>query len=414
MSSSFLPPHWQAKRLKHVTVCLDGRRVPLSGEDRSYRQGVFPYWGANGIVDHIDSFIFDEPLVLLGEDGAPFFDRAKNVAFVATGRYWVNNHIHVLRPQNIEPRFLAYLLNCTDYSPFINGSTRDKLTQGQMKSIPIPYPPPDEQRAIADFLDRETTKIDGLIDAKRSLIERILEKRRTYIAEACIRGLDADVTRKQSGVPTIGEIPKHWNVIRNKVLFREVDERSIDGTEELLTVSHLTGVSRRSEKPEVTMFMAESLEGYKKCKKNDLIINTMWAWMGALGISDYEGLVSPGYNVYRLRLRALPAFLDLLYRTSQYVAEFTRWSKGVWESRLRLYPFEFSQILTPLPPYEEQQAIVADVEVKTGGFRNAIETLAKSISKLEQYRYALLSAAVTGQIDVRTYRPQDVAFADQR
>jgi type I restriction enzyme S subunit len=178
-------------------------------------------------------------------------------------------------------------------------------------------------------------------------------------------------------------------------------------------VSHITGVTRRSEKPEVTMFMAESLDGYKKCKKDDLIINTMWAWMGALGISGCDGIVSPAYNVYRFREKVLPAYLDLLYRTPQYITEFTRWSKGVWESRLRLYPFEFLQILTPLPPFEEQQAIVAAVERTTGGIESEVATLKESVSKLEEYRCAIISAAVTGQIDVRNYRPQEAAAVCQ-
>ena len=113
--------------------------------------------------------------------------------------------------------------------------------------------------------------------------------------------------------------------------------------------------------------------------------------------------------MYRLKQKAVPKFFDLLYRTPQYITEFTRWSKGVWESRLRLYPFEFLQILTPVPPPDEQQVIVDAVERETGGQLKAIATLETSISKLAEYRSALISAAVTGQIDVRNYRPQEAA-----
>jgi type I restriction enzyme, S subunit len=324
-----------------------------------------------------------------------------------------------LRPNStVAPRFLLHWLKSDSGKRQFQSIAKHAINQvsipiGSLKAVRLPYPPLDQQCAIANFLDREIAGLDALMKSKTSLIDRFHEKRRCYIAEVCLRGLDGSSPSKASGIPTVGQVPRHWTVVRNKVLFREIDERSVDGTEELLTVSHITGVTRRSEKPEVTMFMAESLEGYKKCRRDDLIINTMWAWMGALGISGSDGIVSPGYNVYRFRQKALPKFFDLLYRTPQYITEFTRWSKGVWESRLRLYPFEFLQILTAVPPLEEQQAIVDAVERETGGQQKAIATLETSISKLAEYRSALIFAAVTGQIDVRTYRPQEAAVLCQ-
>ena len=104
---------------------------------------------------------------------------------------------------------------------------------------------------------------------------------------------------KDSGVEWIGKIPKHWETRRNKHVFNERNERSVSGDEELLTVSHITGVTPRSEK-NVNMFLAQTLEGYKHCSRGNLAINTMWAWRGALGFSEFDGIVSPSYNVYRL------------------------------------------------------------------------------------------------------------------
>ncbi len=113
-----IPEHWVVKVLKRVVECLDGRRVPLNAEERSRRQGDFPYWGANGVVDHVDDWLFDDELVLMGEDGAPFLDRQKEVAFFVSGRIWVNNHAHVLRTRaDVEPRFLASItMLCIDLS----------------------------------------------------------------------------------------------------------------------------------------------------------------------------------------------------------------------------------------------------------------------------------------------------------
>ena len=103
---------------------------------------------------------------------------------------------------------------------------------------------------------------------------------------------------KDSGLPSLGRVPAHWALKRAKYFFREVDERSSTGDEELLSVSHLTGVTPRREK-NVTMFLAESNVGHKRCHPRDLVINTMWAWMGALGVARQTGLVSPSYGVYR-------------------------------------------------------------------------------------------------------------------
>ena len=185
------PNGWGTTQLRYASTCLDGRRVPLNIEQRSRRQGEYPYWGANGVVDSIDEYLFDEPLVLIGEDGAPFFDSTRQVAFFVTGKIWVNNHIHVLRiGRNFDPRFVTYCLNATDYGPHIEGSTRDKLTQEKMGSIRLPSPPLTQQRAIADYLDRETARLDTLVVAKKRSIALLKERRAALITAAVTGQID--------------------------------------------------------------------------------------------------------------------------------------------------------------------------------------------------------------------------------
>ncbi|EKO3839721.1 restriction endonuclease subunit S, partial [Vibrio harveyi] len=125
---------------------------------------------------------------------------------------------------------------------------------------------------------------------------------------------------KDSGVDWIGVIPEHWEVKRAKYIFDEVDERSKTGDEELLSVSHMTGVTPRSEK-NVNMFMAEDYSGSKLCRENDLVINIMWAWMGALGVSSQVGIVSPSYGVYRQKVKDTfnPVYLEYLLKSTKYV-----------------------------------------------------------------------------------------------
>ena len=186
-----IPGHWQVMRLARITECLDGQRVPLNAEERSYMQGVYPYWGANSIVDYIDRWLFDEELVLIGEDGAPFFDPKREVAFTVSGKVWVNNHAHVLRPRpQIQAPFLSNVLNCVDYAAFIDGTTRDKLTQGDMNVIPVQVPPLVEQRAITSYLDNETAKLEALIDKVREAIQRLNELRASLISAAVTGRID--------------------------------------------------------------------------------------------------------------------------------------------------------------------------------------------------------------------------------
>lgn len=186
-----VPAHWQITRLSRVVACLDGRRVPLNREERSERQGPYPYWGANGIVDSIDEWLFDEPLVLLGEDGAPFFAENKEVAFFVTGKIWVNNHAHVLRPlAGMDGGFLAHALNQTEYGAFIDGSTRDKLTQDDMNAIPIAKPPHGEQLAIAAFLERGAARLIDMVAKVETAIDRLQEYRTALITAAVTGKID--------------------------------------------------------------------------------------------------------------------------------------------------------------------------------------------------------------------------------
>ena len=205
---------------------------------------------------------------------------------------------------------------------------------------------------------------------------------------------------KDSGVDWIGEIPAHWKVRRNKRIFNERDDRSATGKEELLTVSHITGVSPRAEK-NVGMFLAETLEGYKHCSAGNLVINTMWAWMGALGISTFDGIVSPSYNVYQLKSSEyLPRYYDYLYRIPNHVGEIIRWSKGVWHSRLRLYPDAFFGMSAITPPFREQTQIANFLDRKTGQIDELIRIKERRIELLQEQRTALINQAVTKGLDL--------------
>lgn len=208
---------------------------------------------------------------------------------------------------------------------------------------------------------------------------------------------------KDSGVEWLGETPSHWLPTRNKEIFFERGSLSQNGDETLLTVSHITGVTRRSEK-NVNMFMAETMEGYKHCKKGDLVINTMWAWMGALGTANEDGICSPAYGVYAPKrfIPYSPKYFDYLYRTPNAISEMTRNSKGIVSSRLRLYPKDFFQIFTALPTYHEQTAIAAYLDTKTAQIDRQIDLLSQKATQYGKLKQSLINETITRGLDNST------------
>lgn len=213
-----IPKDWKVSKAKYFYDCLDGKRVPIDSSQRE--NGQYPYWGAGSITDYVSNYLFDEELVLLGEDGAPFFDDTRPVAFLVSGKIWVNNHIHVLKvKKNFSARFLTHFLNIVDYGSYINGSILCKLTQSNMNSISIVYPILNKQERIASYLDSKCAQIDTIIERQQAVIEKLKEYKLSLITEAVTKGLNPDVPMKDSGVEWIGTIPEHWNLTKIGMVF---------------------------------------------------------------------------------------------------------------------------------------------------------------------------------------------------
>jgi type I restriction enzyme S subunit len=234
------------------------------------------------------------------------------------------------------------------------------------------------------------------------LIKLLVEQKQAIIHRAVTRGFDSNVRLKPSGIDWLGDVPRHWEVRRGKYYFREVDDRSVLGSEELMSVSHKTGVTLRSEK-NITMFMAESYIGHKLCQPDDIVVNTMWGWMAAVGVARKAGIVSPSYGVYRARRADIyrPTYLDLLLRTDIYREEYVRRSRGITTSRLRLYPDDFLRISFVRPPLNEQDQILAWIERETAELSIIITTASRELTLLGEYRARLIADIVTGKLDVR-------------
>jgi type I restriction enzyme S subunit len=227
-----------------------------------------------------------------------------------------------------------------------------------------------------------------------------------------IDGLRPYPAMEPTGSSWLPELPAGWEIHRAKYSFREADDRSTQGDEELLSVSHKTGVTPRSQK-NITMFMPESYQGHKVCRPGDIVVNTMWAWMAALGVSRHVGIVSPAYGIYRPRSTSefAPRYLDYLLRTEAYRAEYLRSSRGVTTSRLRLYPPDFLNIPFVQPPLDEQRLIVRFLDWHGEQTTKLIRAKKKLITLLNEQKQAIIHRAVTRGLDPNAkFKPSGIPW----
>jgi type I restriction enzyme, S subunit len=413
-----IPSHWHITKVKFISRCLDGLRIPLNAEQRGAMQGSIPYWGANSIVDYVDNYLFDEELVLLGEDGAPFFEPTKDVAFNVSGKIWPNNHVHVLRPdlKQISSRFLKYALNCVQYHLYITGSTRDKLNQSDMKEIFVRSCSVEEQEQIANFLDHETAKIDTVIDKQQQLIKLLKEKRQAVISHAVTKGLNPDAPMKDSGVEWLGEVPAHWVVTRAKYLFDFVTSGS-RGWAEYYSDSgslffRIANLTRETIEPKMNSLQfvmpPEGSEGERsKIKVHDLLIS-ITADLGSVCVADESvagGYVSQHVSLCRPNGKvANSRWLGYVVLSDGTKEQFV--GAGYGGTKIQLSLEDIREFLVVRPPAEEQTRLARYVDEKLDQYATLIEKAELQITLLQERRTALISAAVTGKIDVRHWQPE--------
>jgi type I restriction enzyme S subunit len=208
-----LPEEWEVVRLGEVVEIYDNKRVPLSENVRKNMKGIYPYCGANGIIDYINDYIFDGEYVLVAEDGGRY-GKFENTAYIMNGKFWVNNHAHILQARDgiSINKFILYWFIYADISQYVAGTTRQKLTLSVLRSIPLPLPPLEEQKAIAGILSTVQSaieKTEKVINALKNLKKSMMKHLFTYgpVAEEEAEKVELKETE-------IGLIPKHWEVVR--------------------------------------------------------------------------------------------------------------------------------------------------------------------------------------------------------
>lgn len=414
-----LPVHWTTRRLGQIGAFIKGRGGSREDDVDSgvscVRYGdIYKYHSA--FIRRAHSFVTDEKSVhytrlqrgdlLFALSGESLEEIGKSAENLLDDPAVCAGDLGVLRVRGgIAPGFLGYVVDAryaaVQKTRMGRGDIIVHISVGELKRLLVALPPAAEQAAIVNYLGHANARIDRAIAAKGKLIALLEEQKQAIISQAVTRGLDHGAPVVDSGIPWVGAVPRHWRLQRVKHFFIDVDVRSVTGTEELLSVSHLTGVSPRRLKS-VSMFKAASYVGHKTCEPGDLVVNTMWAWMGALGVAAEAGIVSPAYNVYRsLRADVDPEFASLLFRTPSYVAYFRSQSTGVQPSRLRFYPDQLGATPIALPPVGEQLEIVREAAARTADADSAIASAHREVALLREFRTRLIADVVTGQLDVR-------------
>jgi len=422
-----IPSHWARLPLKYMT----GNKVKDGPhETPKFIDDGIPFLSVDGIQNN--ELVFDGCRYVSEEDHQRFSLKCRpaegdvllgkaasvgKVAYVDTScEFNVWSPLAVITPKvKTSGRFIFYSIQSAALQAQCdlrsNSNTQKNLGMGDIDNLFFAAPNITEQASIVDFLDHETAKIDTLIDKQQQLIKLLKEKRQAVISHAVTKGLNPAAPMKDSGVEWLGEVPEGWVVKRLGMLFSESCVRANSEAElqyPFLTVSIHHGISDKElDESELDRKVSRSEDRslYKIVRDNDLAYNMMRAWQGGFGASKLNGLISPAYVVCKPKTKINSSYYELVLRSPNAVTELKRFSRGITDFRLRLYWDEFKIISVPVPPVEEIDQILEHVNRVNSKYDQIADVAQRQIDLLQERRTALISAAVTGKIDVRNWQP---------
>lgn len=305
----------------------------------------------------------------------------------------------------LDLRYGNYLLHIFDirHMKTLGAGIRQTIGFQDIGNCQWLLPPLDEQSKIADYIDRETRRIDRLVVRKIDFTTLLNEKSRAVAADAVTGGISGANDTDGETPEWLGPIPACWKIVRIAELFRET-VRPADPDLPVLAVSIHHGVSDKElddEDRARKVNLSEDRTKYQRVRPGDLVYNMMRAWQGAFGTVTVDGLVSPAYVVAEPKAEFRTKFVELQLRTASGAEEVRRYSKGIADFRQRLYWEHFRNLKVCLPPLEEQDEIIAHIESEQARLSLLKAKTERSIELLREHRTALITAAVTGKIDVR-------------
>ena len=312
-------------------------------------------------------------------------------------------NIVMMPREKMVPTYYEWLFHTTQFGDenyrWGHGIVDDLWTTGwqEMKKITIPMPPLDEQRRIADYLDAKCAEIDVLTADIQTQIDTLEQYKRSVITEAVTKGLEPDVEMKDSGIQWIGSMPAHWNCIRGKYILKYIQKpvREDDG---VITCFRDGEVTLRSNRREDGFTMADKEIGYQGIDVGDLVVHGMDGFAGAIGISDSRGKASPVLNV--LDTEQSKRYIMYFLRSMAYSDVFLALATGIRVRSCDLRWNKLSELFYPVPPLEEQEAIVDYIDSVLRRTDEVIAAKREQLSTLEAYKKSLIYEYVTGKKEV--------------
>lgn len=373
-----LPEHWDVVRARHLVQIRTGSGDTIDAEP----EGEFPFYVRSDEPLRSRAWEFDTTAVLTAGDGAG----VAKVFHLASGRFMAHQRVYVLDEfRRVTPRFFFYAFSSLFHLMALDGSAKstvDSVRRPMIADMPLGVPPIAEQELIASFLDRETAQVDTLIAEQQRLVDMLQERK---------RGVLDEVTSTATG-----------KRVRLKRLFIPSSEAN-HPSEEVLSVYRDYGVILKSSREDNFNRTPENVQRYLLVRPGDLVVNRMKAWQGSVGISEYRGIVSGDYEVARpIDDRLLPRFAHLFLRSPKMIAEYAVRSTGIRPSQWRLYWDQMGSIEVPVPDRTIQAGIVDRIEEQTSKINSLIAEAERFIDLAKERRSALINAAVTGQVDVRS------------
>ena len=381
---------WKEYKLGEVINILDYKRIPLSSAERKTREGGFPYYGAQGIIDYIDDYIFDGTYLLIAEDGENLKSKKQDIAQLAHGKYWVNNHAHIVESNGIcDIRYLCYILNNIDLSGYITGSAQPKLNQANLSAISIILPPLNLQEQIADFI--------SMFDNKIELNQRINDNLEQQ-AQALFKSwfVNFEPFKKGKFIDSeLGMIPEGWQVEELGNITNSITEKVGKRTDVKVLSPVNTGELLLSEEYFTKQVYSKTLAKYIMVAPNDFAYNPARINIGSIGMNtfDFSGCVSPVYVVFRCE-KEYHHFFNIFKATKNFKEEVN--TRAIGGVRQTLSYKDFSLIKIVYPPKEAvEQFNKIYSHIMTLIKKNVLEN-----KRLHQTRDTLLPKLMSGELKI--------------
>lgn len=292
--------------------------------------------------------------LLLARNGTPY------VYLPVSKAYYTDHIIRAAMSSLVNRRFIRYCLQQSIASIAVDSVSIPTWSATLWNNQILTWPSVIEQERIAAFLDAECAEIDAVLEKTRASIEEYKKLKQAVITQAVTKGIRGDRPMKDSGIEWIGDIPAEWDVVRIKNLFDYRNERNFKPLEEVNLISLYTdkGVVQHCDLDETTGNKASNADGYKLVYENDIVVNIILCWMGAIGRSAYFGVTSPAYDVYSPKQKTNSKFYHYLFRTNGFSGDCYKVGRGIMAMRWRTYSDQFRAIKVVSPPQSEQEEIV--------------------------------------------------------